>query len=297
MLTLGAPNRSMNSFGSYAIFRVISDCYKGCMEQFLSLTNRSIKSSEFDPGVYLIGAGPGASDLITVRGARILSQADIVFYDALIDISMLGWCIGTKLVPVGKRCGSHSSSQHFINKQLVDAASKYPLVVRLKGGDPLIFGRAQEEIRALENANVHYEIVPGITTALAASAQLKQPPTTRELSRTLILTTLPSRCAHEDHQTFIYYMARDELSAVASTLMKQGCSANTPVCLMESVSLLTQRSFACTLSELCLGDIHHHFSDRHPVVVMVGEVYRKKLKTLTPFIESAIHLNAFQAVS
>ncbi|QWE25791.1 uroporphyrinogen-III C-methyltransferase [Polynucleobacter sp. AP-Elch-400A-B2] len=248
-------------------------------------------------GVYLIGAGPGAADLITVRGSRILAQADIVFYDALIDLSMLDWCSSTKLVQVGKRCGSHSSSQHFINKQLVDAASKYSIVVRLKGGDPLIFGRAQEEIDALEKSNIPYEIVPGITTALAASAELKQPPTTRELSRTLTLTTLPGRCAHEDHKTAIYYMARDQLSEVATALITQGYSADTPVCLMESVSLPAQRSFACTLEQLRFGDVHHHFLDKQPVVVMVGEVYRKKLQTLFPFFESQNHLNLLQKAS
>ena len=250
-----------------------------------------------EPGVYLIGAGPGASDLITVRGARILGNADIVFYDALIDISMLEWCPSTKLVQVGKRCGSHSSSQHFINKQLVDAAGKYSVVVRLKGGDPMIFGRAQEEIDALEKANVPYEIVPGITTALAASAELRQPPTTRELSRTLTLTTLPGRCAHEDHKTAFYYMARDQLSEVATTLINQGYTVDTPVCLMESVSLPTQRSFGCTLEELRFGDVHHHFLDKQPVVVMVGEVYRKKLQTLTPLLESQNHFNVLQAAS
>ena len=267
------------------------------MQQIAPLRVQIPKLDGLVPGVYLIGAGPGAADLITVRGSRILAKADIVFYDALIDFSMLDWCSSTKLVQVGKRCGSHSSSQHFINKQLVDAASKYSVVVRLKGGDPLIFGRAQEEIDALEKANVRYEIVPGITTALAASAELKQPPTTRELSRTLTLTTLPGRCAHEDHKTAIYYMARDQLSEVAITLIDQGYSANTPVCLMESVSLPTRRSFGCTLEELHFGDIHHHFLDKQPVVVMVGEVYRKKLQTLTPLIESQNPLNLLQVAS
>jgi len=267
------------------------------MEQIAPTTDKSPKANGVIPGVYLIGAGPGAADLITVRGSRILAQADIVFYDALIDISMLEWCLGAILVQVGKRCGAHSSSQHFINKQLVDAASKYGIVVRLKGGDPLIFGRAQEEIDALEKASVHYEIVPGITTALAASAELKQPPTTRELSRTLTLTTLPGRCAHFDHKTAIYYMARDQLSEVATTLIAQGYSKDTPVCLMESVSLPTQRSFGCTLDELRLGDVHHYFLEKQPVVVMVGEVYREKLETLTPLIESQTYFNLLQAVS
>lgn len=247
------------------------------------------------PGVYLIGAGPGAADLITVRGARILAMADIIFYDALIDMSMLDWCTSTNTVPVGKRCGAHSSSQRFINKQLVDAARKNLVVVRLKGGDPLIFGRAQEEIDALESAGIHYEIVPGITTALAASAQLKQPPTTRELSRTLTLTTLPGRCSHPDHKTAIYYMARDQLSEVAITLIEQGFSVDTPVCLMESVSLPSERSFACTLDELRFGDIYQHFLDKQPVVVMVGEVYRKQLQSLTSLMQPAFDLKLLQA--
>jgi uroporphyrin-III C-methyltransferase len=259
--------------------------------------NNISRPSNFKSGVYLIGAGPGAADLITVRGARILEQADIIFYDALIDMSMLAWCTSTNMVPVGKRCGAHSSSQRFINKQLVDAASKSLVVARLKGGDPLIFGRAQEEIDALEQAGVHYEIVPGITAALAASAQLKQPPTTRELSRTLTLTTLPGRCAHPDHKTAIYYMARDQLAEVASTLNAQGYSSDTPVCLMESVSLPSERSFACTLDELHLGDIHHHFLDKQPVVVMVGEVYRKQLQLLRPLIQSQSDFKVLQATS
>ena len=267
------------------------------MEKIASKVVASSKSYGILPGVYLIGAGPGAADLITVRGARILADADIVFYDALIDISMLEWCPSTRLVQVGKRCGSHSSSQHFINKQLVDAASKHLVVVRLKGGDPMIFGRSQEEIDALEKANVRYEIIPGITTALAASAELRQPPTTRELSRTLTLTTLPSRCAHEDHKTAIYYMARDQLCEVATTLIAQGYPVDTPVCLMESVSLPTQRSFGCILDELRFGDVHHYFLDKQPVVVMVGEVYRKKLQTLTPLIDYQIYFKVLQVAS
>ena len=92
--------------------------------------------------VYLVGAGPGAADLITVRGAKLLAQADIVFHDALVEPEMLALCPQATLVPVGKRCGKLSSAQHFINKRLVDAAHKYQTVVRLKGGDQMLFGRA-----------------------------------------------------------------------------------------------------------------------------------------------------------
>ncbi len=120
--------------------------------------------------VYLIGAGPGAADLITVRGARLLEQADVVLHDALVEPAMLDYAPRARRIAVGKRCGQRSSAQHFINKQLVDAAREHAVVVRLKGGDPMLFGRADEEMRALEAAGIDYEVVPGITAALARAA-------------------------------------------------------------------------------------------------------------------------------
>ena len=116
--------------------------------------------------VYLVGAGPGAPDLLTLRAARLLEQADIVFYDALVHPDTIALAARAQKVAVGKRCGKHSTVQQFINKRLVDAAKRYPVVVRLKGGDPMMFGRAQEEIAALEEAGVECEVVPGITAAL-----------------------------------------------------------------------------------------------------------------------------------
>src|SRR5262245_19174424 len=99
--------------------------------------------------VYLVGAGPGAADLLTMRAARLLERADIVFHDALVPADTLALARNAVLVAVGKRCGRLSTAQRFINKQLIDAAARYRTVVRLKGGDPMLFGRAQEEIDAL----------------------------------------------------------------------------------------------------------------------------------------------------
>ena len=124
--------------------------------------------------VYLVGAGPGAADLITVRGAQILEKADIVFHDALIDPAMLELCAQAIKAPVGKRCGKLSSAQYFINKRLIDAAQKHQIIVRLKGGDPMMFGRADEEIQALKQASVEVEVVPGITAALAGAGEPEQ---------------------------------------------------------------------------------------------------------------------------
>src|SRR5437868_8814940 len=122
--------------------------------------------------VYLVGAGPGAPDLLTLRAARLLEAADIVFHDALVHPDTLALAARAIKIAVGKRCGRHSTAQRFINKRLVDAAREHRVVVRLKGGDPMLFGRAQEEIAALEAAAVPYAVVPGVTAALAAAAQL-----------------------------------------------------------------------------------------------------------------------------
>src|SRR3982751_1600302 len=120
--------------------------------------------------VYLVGAGPGAPDLLTLRAARLLERADIVFHDALVHPDVVALARNAQCIAVGKRCGRHATAQRFINKRLVDAAHTHSVVVRLKGGDPMLFGRAQEEIDALEATGIDYEVVPGITAALAASA-------------------------------------------------------------------------------------------------------------------------------
>src|SRR5688500_5835419 len=122
--------------------------------------------------VYLVGAGPGAPDLLTVRAVRVLGEADVVFYDSLIHPETLALAPQAEKIPVGKRSGRHSTAQRFINKRLADAARRYRVVVRLKGGDPTLFGRAHEEIAFLKEQEIAFEIVPGVTAALAASADL-----------------------------------------------------------------------------------------------------------------------------
>src|ERR1044072_1143281 len=109
--------------------------------------------------VYLVGAGPGAGDLVSVRGARLLGEAAVVLYDALVTPEMLALCPQAELIAVGKRSGQRSTAQTVINEKLVECARRYQRVVRLKGGDPMLFGRADEELRALEEAGVTVEVV------------------------------------------------------------------------------------------------------------------------------------------
>ncbi len=149
------------------------------------------------PGkVYLVGAGPGAPDLLTLRAAEILKRADVVFHDALVHPRTLELAARARKFAVGKRSGRHSTAQKFINKRLVDAARGHKIVVRLKGGDPTLFGRVQEEIDALRAAGIDFEIVPGVTAATAASAELGVSLTRRGFARHVVFARAsPTRSA------------------------------------------------------------------------------------------------------
>src|SRR5205814_661956 len=118
--------------------------------------------------VYLVGAGPGAPDLLTLRAARLIESADVVFHDALVHRQTIALAKRARLVDVGKRYGKISTEQRFINRALIEAARRHAIVVRLKGVDPMIFGRAQEELDALADAGIDTEVVPGVTSAPTA---------------------------------------------------------------------------------------------------------------------------------
>lgn len=223
--------------------------------------------------VFLLGAGPGAADLITVRGARILSRADIVLHDALVTEEMLALCPQAVRISVGKRSGQRSTAQSRINQQLVECAHRYQCVVRLKGGDPMMFGRADEELRALEAAGIEVEIVPGITAALAAAASTRQPLTRRGVARSVAFFTSsvapghPEETTLPDCDTLIQYMGGKEAITTAQKLLAQGRSPVTPVVVVENCSRNNERVLRLQLCELERG-----LADCHgPVLVMIGD--------------------------
>lgn len=225
------------------------------------------------PGkVYLIGAGPGAADLLTVRAARLLEKADCVLHDALVSAEVLALCGQAKLIPVGKRAGQRSAAQDWINQQIVAAAQEFPLVVRLKGGDPMLFGRADEELTALEQAGLTYEVVPGITTAFAAAAASKQPLTKRGVARSVAFFTSTNGLGEpEQHSlpacdTLVQYMGGREAIATAGRLLAQGHEPEMPVLTIENCSLSNQRITRLTLGELARGLPE----SQGPVLVMAG---------------------------
>jgi len=231
--------------------------------------------------VYLIGAGPGAADLLTVRAARLLERADIVFHDALVQEDTLGLAPNAARIAVGKRCGKLSTAQRFINKQLIDAAARYRTVVRLKGGDPMLFGRAQEEIDALRAAGVEVEVVPGVTAAFAASAEMAQSLTQRGLSRSTVFLTprvgegegghdwaLPAAAA----DTVVLYMAARQAEAITAGLVAAGVPAGRPAVFVESASLPGSRVVASRVGALAraasaLGE--------GPALLLIGDVYER----------------------
>lgn len=236
--------------------------------------------------VYLIGAGPGAADLITLRGADLLKRAGVVFHDALVQPEVLAMAPQAKLVAVGKRCSQVSTDQRFINRNLVEAAAKHEIVVRLKGGDPMLFGRAQEEIAALEAAGVPFEVVPGVTSALAASAQLSVSLTQRGVSRSVVFAT-PRVGEGEDvsdwapavanADTAVLYMGAGQAAKIAAVLEGQGMAGSTPVVIVENASLPGTRQIGCTLRELREG---LDLGCSGPALMMFGNVFAGRAQDL-----------------
>ncbi|KAF1026660.1 MAG: Uroporphyrinogen-III C-methyltransferase [Burkholderia plantarii] len=234
--------------------------------------------------VYLIGAGPGAADLITVRGARLLALADVVLHDALVEPAMLDYAPEARRILVGKRCGQRSSAQHFINKQLVDAAREHAVVVRLKGGDPMLFGRADEEMRALEAAGIDYEVVPGITAALASAATLKRSLTLRGVSRSVAFAT-QSRAPGSDEireqvsaDSLVFYMGRDSAPGIAQQLIDAGRPGDTPVAIVEACSTSRERTFSLTLARMAAGEAQAWLDVSQPSLLMIGAAFAERAR-------------------
>lgn len=230
--------------------------------------------------VYLVGAGPGAADLLTLRAARVLERAGIVFHDALVTPAILALAANAEKIEVGKRSGRHSTAQAFINKRLVDAARKHKVVVRLKGGDPLLFGRAQEELACLKKNRIRVEIIPGVTAALAASADLGVSLTARGVSRSVVFLTTRAAPGERPNDWLkvalaadaaVIYMGAGEAGEISRALIAAGKSAATPVALVENASLPGARKLSGTLAQL---PALARRCGKGPVAILMGEAYR-----------------------
>lgn len=211
--------------------------------------------------VYLVGAGPGDPELLTIRALRLLETADIVFHDDLVSQEVLDLVHADASVrSVGKRCGRASISQADIHALIIESAHAGKSVVRLKSGDPLIFGRAGEEIAALVDQRIPYEVVPGVTAAFAAGAALGLPLTDRTSASKLIFCT--GHHASEKNGTPIWegllpadamllvYMPGRDLERIATELAAAGMQASTPCCAMSHVGTSLQSYVTCSLKDL-----------------------------------------------
>ena len=209
--------------------------------------------------VYLVGSGPGDPELLTLKAARILNTANVVLHDSLVSAEVLAMISPqAELINVGKRCGQKLLTQDEINSLLVSLAASHEIVVRLKGGDPLIFGRAGEEIEALINSGTEFEIVPGITAAVGAAAGAKISLTDRRVASQVLFTTVQRGVGESTvdwgtltgSTTLVIYMPQSDYAHVATLLRERGLPEDMPCVLVSNASRENQRVCWTRISNL-----------------------------------------------
>ncbi len=231
--------------------------------------------------VWLVGAGPGDAGLLTQKGARLLAEADVVVYDALISLEILCQIpIATPKIYVGKRAGQHSMPQDEINQLLVHEALNGKKVVRLKGGDPFVFGRGGEEIEVLNENQIPYEIVPGITSAIAAPAYAGIPVTHREYTSSFHVITGHVKSGAENrvdyealvqlNATLVFLMGVGHLEEISAKLMEHGMKPDTPAAIIENGTAPVQRQLLSTIKDLPVEAAQNRY--KAPAIILVGGV-------------------------
>jgi uroporphyrin-III C-methyltransferase len=222
--------------------------------------------------VVIVGAGPGTADLITLRGVQRLRAADVVLFDALTDPALREHAPHARWIDVGKRGFSDSTGQARINALLVQHGRASGLVVRLKGGDPSVFGRLEEELLALAEAGIECEVVPGVTAATAAAAETRRPLTRRGSGRSVSLTTAMTRTgalhASRTADTEVFYMAGRQLAALSRRLVEAGWPSGTPVVVVSRAGCADSLASDHTVATLPRAALRHA---GRPTVVTVGE--------------------------
>ena len=232
------------------------------------------------PGeVWLVGAGPGDPDLLTRKAEKLLRAASVVFYDALVGQGVLDLVPrGTRLEPVGKRSGRHSKDQGTIDQMIVAAALAGERVVRLKGGDPAIFGRMTEELDACRAAGVRVQVCPGVTAASAAAASLARSLTLRGQARRLTFVTAHTQSGKaldldwqvlaDGSATLAIYMGKAAAAGISAGLIKHGMDPATPLSLVENASLPDERIISTRLDLL---PIAARVLGNGPALILIGQ--------------------------
>lgn len=231
--------------------------------------------------VWLVGAGPGDPELITVKALRLLQQAEVVIHDRLVAPALLNECASDALlIDVGKRPGHHAVPQSGIEALLVHYAMRGKRVVRLKGGDPFIFGRGGEELATLKAAGIRTEVVPGITAAAGCAAAAGFPLTQRHVADSVCLTTAHysdeqdhrnwAALAADPARTLVFYMGLSQLSHIREQLIAHGLSAETPAALIENGTTDSHRQAFCILNDIDQVAVREAL--RTPCLLVVGKV-------------------------
>jgi uroporphyrin-III C-methyltransferase len=235
--------------------------------------------------VYLVGAGPGDPDLLTVKAARLLARAGIVLHDSLVSREVLQLIAReAEVIDVGKRCGQKLLTQDEINSLLVSAAKNHDVVIRLKGGDPLIFGRAGEEIEALRNAAVNFEIVPGITAALGAAAAAGISLTDRRAASQVVFSTFSRGTegtqmdwgAVTSTTTLALYMPGPDYAEVADRLLEGGLPDDLPCVIVSNATGAAQQIRWTNIARLS-----HEEKLPAPALMIVGRVASQKVQEIS----------------
>ncbi|MGK3127188.1 uroporphyrinogen-III C-methyltransferase [Candidatus Pantoea formicae] len=232
--------------------------------------------------VWLVGAGPGDVELLTLKALRLIKTADVVVYDRLVSDAIMAEVPGSTLaIDVGKKPGSHGLKQTQINQLLIDLAASGRRVVRLKGGDPFIFGRGGEEMVSLQQAGILCQIVPGITAAAGCAAATGIPLTHRDCAQSLRLITghgksgeprLDDASLAADNQTLVFYMGLKWSANISAQLQAHGRARDTPVAIIENGTRPDQRVMVTTLADLTATIAREQAQS--PALLLVGEVVR-----------------------
>lgn len=244
--------------------------------------------------VFLIGAGPGDPDLITLKAVKALQTAEVILIDDLVNRALLAHGPHARVVEVGKRGGCKSTPQHFINRMMIALATQGQTVVRLKGGDPFLFGRGGEEMQALRQAGVSVEIVPGITSGIAAPASIGIPVTHREFTHGVTFVTGHTQNGEKpDWQalvaggtTLVIYMGMKYLSAIVTDLLEAGMASDLPAAAIQQGTTQQQRQVLSTLAALPAAVKQEGLES--PAIIVLGEVVRlARQETLSELIAVA----------
>lgn len=230
--------------------------------------------------VYLIGAGPGDPELITIKALKTLQAANVILIDDLVNHDLLQHASQARVIEVGKRGGCKSTPQHFINRMMVALAEQGQIVARLKGGDPYLFGRGGEEVLALRTAGIPVEVIPGITSGIAAPASIGVPVTHRELSHGVTFITGHTQNGEppdwhalvKGGTTLVIYMGMKRLPAIVTDLLAAGMAPDTPAAAIQQGTLPQQRQIVSTVSMLPMAVQQEGLTS--PGIIVVGDVVR-----------------------